>query len=246
MPLFRPPLRPAPALPAGMRLYAIGDVHGRRDLLDGLLDMIRADDAARPPARTMIVQLGDMIDRGPDSAGVVHRLMAGQDWADVTALRGNHEQAMADGLAGDAEMLRLWRKHGGVAAAISWGVDPLLANQADDAEFVAAVLRAIPADQRDWLATRPLSVRHGDYLFVHAGIRPGIALDRQSAQDMLWIRRPFLDSRRDHGAVVIHGHSITADPDCHSNRIGIDTGAQSGGRLTALGLDGTDRWFLSA
>lgn len=243
MSLFR--RSPPATLPAGMRVYAIGDVHGRRDLLDTLLDRIRADDAARPSARTTLLQLGDMIDRGPDSAGVVHRLMAGLDWADVTVLRGNHEQAMADGLSGDADMLRLWRKHGGVAAAISWGVDPLLADEADDPDFVAAVRHAIPADQRGWLATRPLSVRHGDYLFVHAGIRPGIALDRQTAQDMLWIRRPFLDSRRDHGAVVIHGHSITPDPDCRANRIGIDTGAQASGRLTALGLDGTDRWFLS-
>ncbi|HEX8447206.1 MAG TPA: metallophosphoesterase [Sphingomonas sp.] len=241
--LFR--RRRAPAVPIGTRVYAIGDVHGRLDLLDALLDLIRADTATRPAAETKIIQLGDMIDRGPDSAGVVRRIMAGVTWADLTALCGNHEQAMLDGLAGDDAMLRLWRTHGGSTALASWGVDPRLARTGDDDAIRAAADAAIPPAERSWLATRPLSIRHGDYLFVHAGIRPGIALDQQSPHDMLWIRDDFLNSRRDHGFVVVHGHTVTPDVAWRANRIGIDTAARASDRLTALGLDGADRWILS-
>lgn len=243
--LFKRHTSREPALPPGERVYAIGDVHGRLDLLDALLESIRVDDGARGEAQTRLVFVGDLIDRGPDSAGVVRRVMEARDWAATTALMGNHELAMTEALGGDRDMLRLWLAQGGDEALASWGVDHAVLAAGAEPEIVAAASAAVPAAERAWIATRPLSLARGDYLFVHAGIRPGVALDRQSRRDMLWIRDTFLLSTARHGAVVVHGHSVSEGVDDRANRIGIDTGAYATGRLTALGLDGAERWTLS-
>lgn len=234
------------ALPPGERLYAIGDVHGRLDLLVALLEQIRLDSAGRGGgAATRLVFLGDLIDRGPHSAQVVRRVMSARDWAVTTTLMGNHELAMIEALDGDRDMLRMWLTQGGVAALASWGVDDRVLDAGSEPEIVAAASAAIPAAERAWIANRPLSFARGDYLFVHAGIRPGVPLDRQSRRDLLWIRDSFLLSTRDHGVVVVHGHTVCESVEDRGNRIGIDTGAYATGRLTALGLEGEARWTLS-
>lgn len=243
----RAPAHPhVPVVPAGRRVYAIGDVHGRLDLLDPLLARIAAEVAAAGDGIvTEIVLLGDLIDRGPDSAGVVRRAMAGLGWATLVALKGNHEAAMIAGLDGDRDMLQLWLEQGGDATLASWRVDPDIICNGTLADVVRAAIAAIPPAERAWLADRPLTHRVGSYYFVHAGIRPGVPLDRQAERDALWIRNGFLDSDRDHGVMVVHGHTRTIAVEEPGNRIGIDTGAYATGRLTALGLEGDRRWVLS-
>lgn len=239
---------PKPALPAGERIYAIGDIHGRVDLFEALLDMIEADSAVRGPARVGIVLLGDLVDRGPDSARVVERALGlGSRFESVEALIGNHEATMLSVLRGHPDWLDDWLAFGGWQTLLSYGVSSALlaiGAHADAAEIIAAAQRAVPEAHLAWLESLPYQCRHGDYLFAHAGIRPGIAFEAQQPRDLLWIREEFLDSRVDHGAVVVHGHSISADVEERPNRIGIDTGAFNTGMLTALGLEGEERWYL--
>lgn len=246
--LFRKSTREplVPSIPDGRRVYAIGDVHGRLDLLDYLVDRIDADDATRPAADTQIVLLGDLIDRGPDSAGVVMRAMALADEGRLTVLKGNHEAAMLAALDGDRKMTATWLTHGGKAALMSWGVAEDAINGASIEEVIALARAAVPTDQRRWLTRAAHSLRIGDYLFVHAGIRPGVAIDQQDPDDMMWIRSDFLNCEQDHGCMIVHGHSITPDVQERPNRIGIDTGAYRTGRLTALGLQGRERWLIEA
>jgi serine/threonine protein phosphatase 1 len=235
-----------PALSPDHRVYAIGDVHGRIDLLEALLARIEADSARRPRSDVLVLLLGDLIDRGPDSAAVVRRAMRPLPWARLQSLRGNHEAAMLDALDGDRRMLAIWLRNGGDAALRSWGFDLALLEDGTADEISAALQRAIPTAERAFIARCPLSLRLGDYFFVHAGVRPGVRLEQQSEQDMLWIRDDFLASTRHHGAIVVHGHSISEAVEAMPNRIGIDTGAYASGRLTAIGLDGEARWFIEA
>ncbi len=234
----------APSLPAGLRSYAVGDIHGRLDLLTNMINRIRQDNAARPPAETRVVLLGDLIDRGPESAGVVDFAMRPLDFASLTVLQGNHEAMMLQGLAGDREALAGWLRFGGIETLQSWGVPIDVIESDDDASLIAACRAAIPATELRWLATRPRGLHLGDYYFVHAGIRPGVPLHRQTDQDRLWIREPFLRSSSRHFAVIVHGHSVTPEVEQLPNRIGIDTGAYASGTLTALGLEGEDQWIL--
>jgi serine/threonine protein phosphatase 1 len=235
-----------PAIPQGRRVYAIGDVHGRLDLLDDLLGQIEADSAARGPADTQIIQLGDLIDRGPDSAGVVRRGRSGDlGFARMECLMGNHEISLLNVLDGEAKWLSSWLAYGGRSALRSWGIDNALFKTGLPEEIIDAARAAIPHEDQSWLRTLPLQRRVGDYLFVHAGIRPGVPIEKQVESDILWIRDEFLEDDSAHGAMVVHGHSITAEADERFNRIGIDTGAYKSGRLTALGLEGTERWYLT-
>jgi serine/threonine protein phosphatase 1 len=237
--------QPKAELPAGQRLYAIGDVHGRLDLLDVLLDRIHDDDASRRSAETHVVLLGDLIDRGPYSAGVVRRIMAGDDrFASLRALKGNHEASLLSVLEGETRWLQSWLDYGGRASLRSWGVDDAILRSEDEAAIVDAAIAAVPPDEQAWLADLPTCHQAGDYLLVHAGVRPGVPIEAQSDQDMLWIRGEFLNDRSDHGVVVVHGHTISRTPETRHNRIGIDTGAYLSGTLTALGIDGSERWFL--
>ncbi len=238
--------RSDPCLPPGKRVYAVGDVHGRLDLLEALFEQIRTDDAARAPADTEGILLGDLIDRGPDSAGVVRWAMeADRGFARVSALKGNHEASLLSVLDDRLEWLDNWLNYGGVETLESWGLARQLIRRADGAELAAAARAIIPQEERAWLAALPTTRQIGDYLFVHAGVRPGVAIDKQVEQDLIWIRHEFLDSAADHGAFVVHGHTISEDVVVRGNRVGIDTGAYRSGRLTVLGVEGSERWFLS-
>lgn len=234
-----------PSVLAGERIYAIGDIHGRADLFEKLLNMIEKDSASRGRAEIGIILLGDLVDRGPDSARVVDTAInLGKRFATVEALRGNHEATMLSVLRGHPDLLADWLVFGGAQTLMSYGVSPALLTMETEDKIIAAAQRAVPETHLTWLESLPLQLRHGDYLFVHAGIRPGIGFEAQEARDMLWIREEFLDSAADHGAVVVHGHSISPEVEERRNRIGIDTGAFASGVLTAIGLEGEDRWYL--
>lgn len=235
---------PKPRLPIGERVYAIGDVHGEARLLRRLLDRIEADNRARDPARVTLLLLGDVIDRGTGSAallGTMHRLSS----RSFVLLKGNHEHLLVAASRGDEDALDLWLRVGGRATLIGFGLDPEVIDRADPLVLIAAIKGAIGPALIDWVDRLPTAWSAGDYFFAHAGIRPGVALDRQSDGDLMWMRDPFLASRADHGKVVVHGHSVQPGvPRLGGNRIGLDTGAHEHGRLTALGLDGDQQWLL--
>lgn len=234
-----------PAPDAGERVYAIGDIHGRLDLLDDALESILADSYERRDAdRTTLVFLGDYVDRGPQSAKVLERLrtleLAGLS---CVFLRGNHEQALLDaalGVADDKQLLG-WLTYGGRETLGSYGLPADLVYSTDALAIQQALKAAIPPADVHWLSRLPLLHQSGDYLFVHAGIRPGVPLADQAAHDLLWIREDFLDHKGSFGPVVVHGHSISVEVDWRPNRIGIDTGAYATGALTTLVLEGRQR-----
>ena len=230
---------------AGWRAYAIGDVHGCLDLLDRLLEDILADHDSRQPARGLLVLLGDLIDRGPDSAGVIDRLRH-FDWARfrLVGLAGNHEEVLLKILAGDAGEVAGWLRFGGGETLQSYGVDPAEFEGMNPETAQKRIAQIIPADHRHFLEHLADSMRFGDYLFVHAGIRPGVPHDQQTLRDLRWIREPFLTDTRDHGMVVVHGHTISETVEEVGSRIGIDTGAYATGRLTALAIEGDKRWTI--
>ena len=233
------------AVPAGTRVYAIGDIHGRRDLLDRLLAMIDEDDQARGPARTELIFLGDLVDRGPDSAGVVERLMALRGDRPVRFLMGNHEEVFLRAVEGDLRALRFLVRIGGRETLLSYGISAEEYRDLDYEELLALLQERVPPAHIAFLSAFENWIEVGDYLFVHAGLRPGVALEEQKTSDLCWIRDEFLSHREDFGKMVVHGHSITEEIDERSNRIGIDTGAFASGRLTAIGLEGDQRWYLS-
>ncbi len=247
---FRNPFRAAPAprgasVPAGERVYAIGDIHGRCDLFNALIGAIDADDAARGSARTTVVLLGDLIDRGPDSAGVIAAARAWQARRKVRILMGNHEEMFLGALA-KLDVLRHFLRFGGRETVLSYPVDRDAYNSATLEQTQALIAAAVPAADLEFIGGFEDTVVIGDYLFVHAGIAPGVALDDQEVHNLRWIRHEFLDHREDHGHVVVHGHTITQDPEFRHNRIGIDTGAYLHGRLTALVLEGSERHLITA
>lgn len=231
--------------PKGRRAYVIGDVHGRLDLLNRLLERIEADIARGRTLKTSIVFVGDLVDRGPDSAGVIERLRTySPASASVHFIMGNHEEVMLRVLAGETELLPSWLRFGGVQTLESYGVDPSALAGLEPAEIVDRLSRAVPESHQDFIAGFSDSISFGGYLFVHAGIRPGIALAEQSQSDLRWIRDPFLEDSTNHGFVVVHGHTITSEVEVTPNRIGIDTGAFYSGILTALAIEGRNRWLL--
>lgn len=223
-------------LPRGERIYAIGDIHGCLDKLKALHAAIRADLKAYPIARPLVVHLGDYIDRGPDSAGVVRTLMR-FDLPSIF-LMGNHEATALAAMEGEGAACADWLAYGGDAALRSWGLDPAGPRTA----------WRPPTEHVAWMRQLRLSHRQGGYLFVHAGIRPGVSIDEQDPEDLLRIRRPFLDSEAEHGVVVVHGHTPTRSrtPERHSNRVNLDTGAVFGGPLTCGVFEGEKLEFLSA
>lgn len=237
----RPAHRTDPArVEDGWRIYAIGDIHGRLDLLDDLLGQIAEDVALAPPGlRCKVVYLGDIVDRGHDSRGVIERLLHAPAPAgvDPVFLMGNHERILLNFLDAPAEAAP-WLDYGGLACLHSYGVAASLGLRDPDRLTVVrdAFADALPAAHLHFLRSMRQTHRSGDYLFVHAGIRPGVPLERQVEEDLLWIREPFLGSRKDHGVRVVHGHSVTEQPQVRDNRIGIDTGAFAGGPLTACVL----------
>lgn len=236
----------APAVPVGSRIYAIGDVHGRLDLLTRLHALIAADAADAPARRRVIVYLGDYIDRGPDSRGVIDLLLQPSPGFERVYLLGNHEDYLLQFLE-RGEVGPNWGAYGGLATLASYGVQPPsgFMPPATDFEIARRALtdRIPPAHVR-FLRGLKLTHTEGGYLFVHAGVKPGVALAEQQAEDLLWIRDEFLESADDFGACVVHGHTIVETPEQHGNRIAIDTGAFATGTLTALVLDGTERRFI--
>lgn len=233
------PLAAPPSTAPGDRVYAIGDIHGCVDLLRLLIDRIDEHERALPPAvATHLVLVGDLIDRGPDSAGVLEMAQSLQvSRPNVSVLLGNHEQVLLDVLGGVTAALHAWLDFGGEETLTSFGV-PIPTGGVDPRDTIAALREAVPPQTVAWLHDLPLSVRSGDYFFCHAGLRPGVPLMRQNREDLLWIREDFLASEADHGVVVVHGHSVVHTVEQRANRIGIDTGAYASNRLTALYLDG--------
>lgn len=232
-------------LARGVRAYAIGDVHGRHDLLARLLARIDDERSADPRAEDHLILLGDLIDRGPDSRGVLDLVLARRETdRTLTVLSGNHEEMLLAILGGASEHLADWLRFGGAACVESYGIDPLaLGTMLPDAAC-EQLRAAIPQAHVALLEGLVSHFSLGTYWFVHAGIRPGIPFEHQQTRDLHWIRAPFLRSTADHGAMVVHGHSISEEPEVRPNRIGIDTGAYASGRLTALCIDGADRRFL--
>lgn len=240
--------RTAPRVPAGELVYAIGDIHGELYLLDKLLGRIVEDAAFTSARRRSLIFVGDYIDRGPDSAGVVDRLVSGlPEGFDPVFLKGNHEAFLLEFLE-HPEVLDAWLHNGAVQTLASYGIDPPTADwpRADYAGCRDAFLAALPESHRAFFGTLQLWESRGDYLFVHAGVRPGVPLESQSERDLLWIRDDFLASRRHFGKVVVHGHTPGREPVVRPNRIGIDTGAFVHGRLTALRLFGDQQSFVTA
>jgi serine/threonine protein phosphatase 1 len=234
-----------PAGAPGYRAYVVGDIHGRLDLLEDLLAKIHAELQHHPAAKTLLVFVGDLIDRGPSSAQVLERLRTYRRRGIRTEfLLGNHEEVLLRILGGDAELITKWRWFGGSECLQSYGVEPEQLARVSDGEALAIVRQAIPDEHVRFLEGFADSCRFGDYLFVHAGIRPGVALEEQSQADLRWIRQPFLADDTDHGFMVVHGHTIASEVEQRSNRIGIDTGAYRTGVLTALAIEGADRWLL--
>jgi serine/threonine protein phosphatase 1 len=233
------------ALPAGQRVYAIGDIHGRRDCFDALIGMIDADDAARGRADTTLVFLGDLVDRGADSRGVIERAMHMAVSPKCILLMGNHEEILIRAWEGDRKAAGLFHRVGGRETLLSYGVTEAEYDACDLGDLAELVGARVPVEHIAFLRNFIDQWQCGDYLFVHAGIRPGVDLDDQRASDLRWIRREFLDDPRDHGVMVVHGHSITENVDEQPNRIGIDTGAFASGKLTALGIEGAEKWVLS-
>lgn len=238
-------LDPQPKGARGYRAYAIGDVHGRLDLLDRLLADIERDRARRPSRKTLLVFLGDLIDRGPQSAQVIERLRTyAPHGVRKIFLLGNHEEVLLRILDGDADLITKWTWFGGRECLASYGYDPARLARLGRDEALEEVRKAIPERHVEFLQSFADSCRFGDYLFVHAGIRPGVPLEDQLQSDLRWIREPFLEDGADHGCIVVHGHTIREAIEERSNRIGIDTGAYRTGVLTALGIEGRERWYL--
>ena len=237
----------SPTGPAHSRAYAIGDVHGRLDLLEDLLDQIASDNAGRRPAKTYLIFLGDLIDRGPDSRGVIDLLLSRPPvFARPVFIKGNHEEFFLRILDGEEDTVVDWLTYGGYQCCESYGVTQGWTLNATAREIQERLRKVVPASHRAFLENMADSFQFGDYLFVHAGIRPGVPLEAQTSKDLRWIREGFLDDRTDHGVMVVHGHTIVGSPEQHPNRIALDTGAYRSGVLTALGLEGRDRWFLAA
>ena len=236
-----------PRTDPGERIYAIGDIHGRYDLLRELLDRIGAHSAALPESQSLhLLFLGDLVDRGPESAKVVEFLHDLEKQTDqVIVLMGNHEEAMVRSVEGDSVTLQRWLSVGGAETVASYGLR--LPDQGEDLRNYTRYLQAsIPQKQMRWMKSLPLTARSGDYFFCHAGIRPGVPLGRQARADLLWIRGDFVDDMGDHGAVIVHGHTIEETVTMRPNRIGIDTGAYRSGVLTALYLEDDRSEIISA
>lgn len=226
-----------PSLPTGLRIYAVGDIHGRLDLLDEVLSHVKADLARRPTARPIFVFLGDYIDRGPRSRETIDRLIELGGTNECVFLKGNHEQIAVKCLS-DPSLFERWMRLGGVETLVSYGVAPgSLSNGKQIVELQSAFHGALPQAHFRFFRDQQTSFACGDFFFVHAGVKPRIELSRQAESDLLWIRDEFLSSNEDFGKIVVHGHTPTREIEVRPNRINIDTGAFATGRLTCLVIE---------
>ena len=228
------------------RLYVIGDIHGRADLLDRMIGKIFDDLAARPVAESLVVTVGDYVDRGADSSVVIERLRHNPFPTQYVALKGNHEELFQGFLLMPATGAH-WRRLGGLETLRSYGVPA--EEMAAGRNYLAAaraLVHAVPAEHFDFLASLETSLTVGGYFICHAGVRPGVPLDQQAEEDLLWIREPFLASNTDFGRIIVHGHTPASEPELRFNRINVDTGAFMTGRLTCAAIDPEGVRFLVA
>lgn len=231
-------------IPEGHRLYVIGDIHGRADLLQRVLARIRTDASERAGVEIIYVFLGDYIDRGPASREVLQTLVALSEQQHVVCLRGNHEAFLLEFLTRPV-LLQHWSRYGALPTLMSYGLRPSMQPGADEcAEIASSLQKAIPQAHLDFLGKLPVSMTFGDFFFVHAGIRPHVALNEQNEEDLLWIREEFLLHRGAFEKVIVHGHSPVLEPEVLPNRINIDTGAYATGRLTCLVIEANGVRFI--
>ena len=235
-------------IPVGQRVYAVGDVHGRLDLLTKLVSLIEDDNRDRPEAAMTLILLGDLVDRGPESAGVVRFIRRLAETAPylVRLIKGNHEEVFVLAAQGNARAARVLMKIGGDATLRDFGIGDEEAAQGSFADLAKLLRQRIPREDVVFLDSGEDLIEIGDYIFVHAGIRPGVGLRDQSPADLRWIRDEFLSHAGDHGRMVVHGHTVFNAVNEQANRIGVDTGAFASGLLSAIGLEGDKRWFLQA
>jgi serine/threonine protein phosphatase 1 len=234
----------APSIPKGMRIYAIGDIHGRADLLARLLSRINAHLASHPVSNSVRIFLGDYIDRGPESREVLDLLISEARSCRSIFLKGNHESYLTE-FSSNPLILDHWQHLGGLETLMSYGITPTLnANAGTQAQLAAALRRALPENHRDFLGKLETSFTCGDFFFVHAGVRPGIPLSKQREEDLLWIRYDFLLHEEPFEKIIVHGHTPVTGPEVHPNRINIDTGAYASGRLTCLVLESDQISFI--
>ena len=227
------------------RLYVIGDIHGRADLLERMVATIAGDLDDTPPKNCLTVTLGDYIDRGPDSRKVIELLASNPFRTDFVALKGNHE-AILERFLVEPALLEQWRHDGGLETLHSYGVDVARLIRGEDFDRAAIELRArLPQTHLAFLASLAVSLTRGPYFLCHAGVRPGIPLAQQRDDDLLWIRSEFLLSKADWGKIVVHGHTPVEAPEIHPNRINVDTGAYITGRLTCAVLEADQVRFLT-
>lgn len=236
----------APSGIRGKRAYAIGDIHGCYDQVENLLQKIKTDNDYRDETETYLIFLGDLIDRGPNSRGVIELLEdLPYDFAKPFFIMGNHEEMMVRGLSGEPKLLTDWLEYGGFECAESYGVprNQLIGQDPLAQEYI--LQSAIPRKHVEFLSGFLDYVRFGDFLFTHAGIMPGVPIDQQHSRDLRWIRHPFLEHKKDHGVMVIHGHTISDEIEVRSNRIGLDTGAYKTGRLSAVCIEDAHVSFIT-
>lgn len=234
-----------PRVPDGERVYVIGDIHGRLDLFERLIEAIEQDDEKAGEADTTVILLGDLIDRGPDSAGVIKRARKWKKKRKLRFLAGNHEEMFLDSFD-KLSVLRHFIRHGGRETLLSYGIGRKEFNAASAKELQAMMRERVPEKDIKFISKFEDMIELGDYLFVHAGIDPKRELEEQKTKDMRWIREPFLNHRAPHSHIVVHGHTIFEEIDERKNRIGIDTGAYRFGKLTALVLEGDERRYIQA
>ncbi|MEM8800408.1 MAG: metallophosphoesterase family protein [Pseudomonadota bacterium] len=234
-----------PRGPEGAIIYAVGDIHGRDDLLTKMIDLIETDAARSGKKAATVVFLGDFVDRGMGSRAVIERLITRPPGdVDTIFLKGNHEEALLSFIA-DAPQNEQWLRFGGIETLQSYGISTeLIERDIDEAREVFA--QSFPATHRAFLNSLQFSHTVGDFYFCHAGIRPGVPLAAQAIDDLMWIREPFLSSSADHGKVIVHGHSITDDVEVRDNRIGLDIGAFASDRLACLRIEDDNLSFLYA
>jgi serine/threonine protein phosphatase 1 len=226
--------RHRPRLPEGIRIYAIGDVHGRADLLERVFTRIDAHIAAHPVVRPIQVLVGDYIDRGPDSRGVLDRLIKRAKTNEMVLLKGNHETLVFEFLR-NPSMLQSWSQLGGLETLMSYGLSPSLnADALTQKKLAIALQAALPKSHLNFLGSLQSSFSCGEFFFAHAGVRPRVPLEKQRDEDLLWIRDDFLLYEEEFGKIVVHGHTPVREVDIRPNRINIDTGAYATGHLTCL------------
>ncbi|WEK42267.1 MAG: metallophosphoesterase family protein [Candidatus Sphingomonas colombiensis] len=240
------PIPESPRLPAGVRVYAIGDIHGRLDCLDELLEAIDQDSAGFA-GEVRLIFLGDLIDRGPESRGVVERAMTlAASSRNCDFIKGNHEELLLHAAEGDRSALSVFHRAGGRETVLSYGAGADEYDACDFEQLAELIKRVVPAEHLAFLDSFGRGVALGDYRFVHAGMRPGLPFEDQKDSDLRWIRREFLNHDGSFDGMVVHGHTISDAPEFRHNRIGIDTGAYASGRLTALVLEGQEQRTLES